>query len=398
MSRVARVLARFRDDPDMFHSTILRRPAYWWRQTEAAQSVAENRDTVVCSGNAVGKDYLVAGLILWWLLTRRNALVIVTGPSQTLLGTVLWKELRRAIAQARLPLGGHITQGVCSSPHRLDFGDGWGALGFSTNNVERASGQHARDVLVIAEEASGLPPHAWEAIDGLKYARLMAIGNPIRADGRFVDLIRQGERDERDGAPAHLRVKALRIPSTESPHAHLEHSPYGLADKTWLEANERRYGKDSPWVRSHIHALIPEVSGQALWIRRGSTPARRCARRSGRPYPQKLWLAVDLAEGVGRDWTVLCSYATTWGSSTSGCRTSGVSPARRTRWLGWPSNGVCRTTGSASTAWAPAATSSTTCGRWGSWGRSPILAKVGRWSRRGTRTCGARRRGSCGVG
>jgi hypothetical protein len=32
----------------------------------------------------------------------------------------------------------------------------WHALGYSTTSVERASGQHAKDLLVIIEEASGV--------------------------------------------------------------------------------------------------------------------------------------------------------------------------------------------------------------------------------------------------
>src|SRR5262249_20326582 len=157
-------------------------------------------------------------------------------------------------ASARLPLGGRLSRGIRTSPHQLDLGDGRGALGFATNNVERASGQHARDVLVIVEEASGVPDFAWEAIDGLKYTRLIAIGNPVRHDGPFVERIRRGHRDVAEGVPDELRVHAIQIPSTESPHAHLEKSPVGLADKTWLRAMAHQHGIDSVWYRSHVLA------------------------------------------------------------------------------------------------------------------------------------------------
>src|SRR5262245_13038105 len=68
------------DKPDDFNEIVLKRPPYWSRQVEAARAVATSRDTVIYSGNAVGKDYLVGGLVPWWLLTRENSLVIVTGP------------------------------------------------------------------------------------------------------------------------------------------------------------------------------------------------------------------------------------------------------------------------------------------------------------------------------
>ncbi len=74
--------------------------------------------------------------------------------------------------------------------------------------------------------------------------RLVCIGNPIRAEGRFVDLIRQADRDRAGKVLPRLAGNAIRIPSTELPHAHREKSPLGLADKTRIDSMHRRYGKD----------------------------------------------------------------------------------------------------------------------------------------------------------
>ena len=84
------------DRPDLFNRLILKRPAYWSRQIELCRSVVQYRTTVAYSGNMVGKDYCVAGMILWWLLTRPDALCIITGPSQMVLGSVTFKEIRAA--------------------------------------------------------------------------------------------------------------------------------------------------------------------------------------------------------------------------------------------------------------------------------------------------------------
>ena len=85
----------------------------------------------------------------------------------------------------------------------------------------------------------------------------MAIGNPIRADGRFVELIRQADTDRPDSIPPRLAVNAIRIPSTESPHANLEKSPWGLADATWLDACIGSTARAPSGCEAHIHALIP---------------------------------------------------------------------------------------------------------------------------------------------
>jgi hypothetical protein len=302
------LLSTFQERPDQFNDYVLRRPPYWSLQCEAALSVAQYRDTVVYSGNAVGKDYLVAGLIPWWLWTRRDSLVIVSGPSQALLGSVTWKEVRKAIAGAKVPLQAKVSQGLRTSPHVVDLGNGWSALGYSTDCVERASGQHAGELLVVAEEASGIEPYAWEALDSLKYQRLIAIGNPIRPEGRFIDLIRQAERDRQENVPDHLRVNAIQIASTSSPHADWNHSPWGLADQTWLDACFRRYGKESLWCASHIFARIPSIGQDALLVEAwldAATQAVRGPVRAGDPRAGQPRLAVELAEGGGRGKTCL---------------------------------------------------------------------------------------------
>ena len=183
-----------------------------------------------------------------------------------------------------------------------------GALGYSTTSVERASGQHNRKLLVIVEEASGVEDEIWDALDSLKYVRLLAISNPIRPDGRLVELIRQAESDRRDGLQAKHSVNAIRIASTESPDAELEESPRGLADATWLADCARRYGVDSLWYRSHVLAEIPTLSSDRLipeeWLNRASA-AGRPALKPFDAINATRRIAADLGEGVGRDSTAI---------------------------------------------------------------------------------------------
>jgi hypothetical protein len=308
METLVDCLVATRDDPVLFNDVWLDRPPYWHRQREIAASVVKYGTTVCYTGNSVGKGYVVGGIIPWWLCTRPDSLVICTGPSQTVLGSVTWRELRRAVDGAIVPWGGRVSRTIKASPALLEVLPGWHALGFSTTSVERASGQHVGHLLVIVEEASGVDEEIWDAINSLGCERLLAIGNPIRAEGRFVELIRQAARDREADVPHHQAVNAIQIPSTESPHAHLERSPVGLADRTWLETSTRRYGKDSLWVRSHIKALIPSVSADTLipetWLDRAAATPRNPETLDPRhPAAQTRWISADLGEGVGRDST-----------------------------------------------------------------------------------------------
>jgi hypothetical protein len=212
----------------------------------------------------VGKDWWVALVIAWWLFTRKDSLVIVTGPGQSLLGSVTWKEVRRAFAGSPLPLGAKISEGIKTSPHTVTLGFGWQALGYSTQGVERASGQHAGELLVIVEEASGVEQETWDAIESLGYTRLVAIGNPLKPEGGFVDLCNMAASDRARGVPDSEATCHRNLPSTASPHAHLDRSPVGLADRTWLDAVARKYGKNSLWYRCHVQAIRPTLINEQL--------------------------------------------------------------------------------------------------------------------------------------
>ena len=298
------LLAQAYDDPGFFNTVILGRNPFWWRQEEIARSVVDFRETVAYSGNAIGKDYLFGSLVPWWLCTRKDSLVIVTGPSQTLLGSVTWKEVRKAVEGSRIPLGAKMSKGVKTSPQTVELAPGWTALGYSTTSVERASGQHARKVLVIVEEASGLDDEQWGALHSLKYNRLLAIGNPVRAEGGFIRLIHQAAADYRDKEHPSRACNAIQVPSTDSPHAHLDESPCGLADKTWLEAEIRRRGADSLWTRSHIRAEIPSISVDTLipeaWLDYAVSVGPPTV-PIGHPLAGTRRISCDLGEGVGRD-------------------------------------------------------------------------------------------------
>src|SRR5271157_2133456 len=172
LETLAECLEACRDDPDAFNEAFLNRPPYWSRQVELCRSIVRYRVTACYSGNMVGKDFWIAGTIIWWLLTRPDSLCILTGPSQTVLGSVTFKEIRRCLERAVVPFGGKLSQGIKASPAKVEIQPGWHCLGFSTTSVERASGQHSPNLLAVVEEASGVEDFAYDAIYSWGYERL----------------------------------------------------------------------------------------------------------------------------------------------------------------------------------------------------------------------------------
>lgn len=309
--RLVNLLARCHDDPDLFNSAVLRRAPYCDYQRQWCRDLVEHRSLAIETGNQTGKDYWIGGIVPWWLWTRKDSLSVVTGPGQTLLGSVTWKEIRRAIDRCPFTMGARISAGIKTSPHTVTLGPGWQALGYSTTSVERASGQHAGQLLAIVEEASGVERETWDGIESLGYSKLVAIGNPLRTDGGFVDLCNQAASDAARGIPARESVCYRNLPSTASPHAHLDRSPVGLADRTWLDAVARKYGESSLWYRCHVLAIRPTLSHEQLIP---DVDLDRCISEETRSIVEKLRadgkggarrIGCDVGEGVGNARTVL---------------------------------------------------------------------------------------------
>ena len=202
------------------------------------------------------------------------------------------------------------------SRHQVFSGDsdnpaGLGCVGFSTSTIERASGHHARHMLVIVDEASGVADESWQAIDSLGFSKMLVAGNPIRSDGKFAALCDLGDRDALEQRPPHLACRHFNVPSTASPHADLDRSPWGMADKTWLESVAREPGKNSPWYRSHVQAIRPKLSHETLiepqWLDLALGPETAAAAsllRGGAPTGTVV-LGCDVGEGVGKAQSVI---------------------------------------------------------------------------------------------
>ena len=90
-------LQRSRSDPCYFNEKVLCRSPYWRAQREWALALVDHRIVAVETGNMLGKGFLIGGLVPWFLWTRKHSLVYICGAGQTQIGSVLFKEIRRAV-------------------------------------------------------------------------------------------------------------------------------------------------------------------------------------------------------------------------------------------------------------------------------------------------------------
>ena len=283
---------------------------FWSRQREIAQALHDPAITtvVVPAGHSVGKSYLAGRVIIGWNLLHPASLVVSTGPSNTQIEEVLWKEVRGAFRRSVVSHLGRLT----ANPQKLDFGDGHHALGYSTNKAERLQGHHALGpVLVVVDEASGVEdPDVWATLTSLKPRKRLLISNPLRPSGPFYDACQRARDD-----PA---VRLIHVPSLDSPDIDQERSERGLADRSWLEEMRAEYGEGSLVWRVRVEAQFPEDGSEDVIPRAWLEAAEKTAHQPGGPRR----ISIDLGLGNGGDPSVVwvrddngvlaCEFSNRW--------------------------------------------------------------------------------------
>jgi hypothetical protein len=167
----------------------------WSKQRQVLELLAANRRLVVPSCHAAGKSAIAARAICWWLdtLPPGKAFVVTTAPSVNQVKAILWREIGRVHAAAKL-------RGRLNQTEWLDVLNGREELvAFGRKPDEYDSdafqGIHAPFVLVVVDEANGVRGPLWEAADSLisnDQSKFLTIGNPDDPTGEFYQICQPG--------------------------------------------------------------------------------------------------------------------------------------------------------------------------------------------------------------
>jgi hypothetical protein len=155
-------------------------------------SVVNNRYTAVPSCHSAGKSRFSAIKTGHFIDSHAvgSAFVVTTAPTSAQVESVLWRELTRVHAVAGLR--GRLTRAGYPQWH---IGDELVAFGRRPTEVASFQGIHERFILIVLEEADGIPEALWVAADTLASsgrAHVLAIGNPDSTDSYFAKVVRPG--------------------------------------------------------------------------------------------------------------------------------------------------------------------------------------------------------------
>lgn len=230
---------------------------YWSKQREIASAVVENRRVAVKSCHGAGKSFTAGTLAAWWIDTHPpgEAIVVSTAPTYKQVHAVLWEEIRSAHRKGELP-------GTVLQTDEWKIGDILVGMGRKPADHDQHGfqGIHRRYVLVILDEACGIPAALWSAVEAITTnadCRILAIGNPDDPNTEFGKVCSPGSG-----------WHTIQISSFDTPNLTDEPVPEQLRpllpDPGWVEDAAKRWGVDSPIYRSKVLGEFPESSLDTL--------------------------------------------------------------------------------------------------------------------------------------
>jgi phage terminase large subunit len=267
----------------------------WEKQIEVAESVRDHRRTAVKSCHGAGKSYLAARIVIWFLHAHPSSIALTTAPTQNQVENILWRELRSAHASKAKGLLGR-----CLNV-RYDIAPDWYGIGFKAADTQpdRFQGFHAEHALAVIDEAAGVAPAVFDALDAVmtsESARMLLIGNPTNPSGTFFDAFHS----------ARSLYNLITIAASDTPNitAGTTVRPY-LITQQWIDDAVTKFGPDSAYVQSRVNADFPKSGTDNLialdWV---EDAARRVETVNTAPDAGPVDAGVDVAR-TGDDETVI---------------------------------------------------------------------------------------------
>ncbi len=210
------------------------------QQCQLLMSIATpSSKTAVASGHGTGKTTCFSWVIPWFLTCYNDARIPVTAPTFSQLSDVLWAELK--IWWQKMPEA--LREQFEWTSERftcIDTGSFAVARTSSKERPEALQGFHAKNLLFLIDEGSGVPEEVYIAGTGAlstENARVAIASNPTRTTGYFYQCFNK----------ARALWTTLHFNGEESP----------MVSKKFCEDLASVYGKDSDVYRVRVLGLFP---------------------------------------------------------------------------------------------------------------------------------------------
>jgi phage terminase large subunit len=277
----------YRTDPVLFVKEVLGVEPDEWQQDFLNAVASGERKISIRSGHGVGKSTTASWAMLWFLLTRYPVKVVVTAPTSAQLYDALFAELKRWVKELPQPIQELLD--VKQERIELKASATEAFISARTSRAEQPEalqGVHSDNVMLVADEASGVPEAVFEAAAGSMSghnALTILLGNPVRSSGFFFDT--------------HNRLKdewwTRRVSCIDSTRV----------SKEYVEDMKSRYGEESNAYRIRVLGEFPRSDDDTIIPMELLESAKHRDTRAYEDAPI-VW-GLDVAR-FGSDSSVLC--------------------------------------------------------------------------------------------
>jgi hypothetical protein len=280
--------------------------AYDWQVDAAAAYDARERYITIRSGHGVGKSTWLSWAALHHILCRFPQRTAITAPTEKQLFNVLWADFKVWHSRLKQPwMQDMVMIGHDRAEHRAYPSESYITIATARpEQPEALQGVHSKNVLLIADEASGVPNKIFESAGGSmsgELATMLLAGNPLKGQGFFFDSHTKGEKWKR------FHVNSLTVPGVSKEYAEFVEQSWGL------ESNEYRVRilgefptTDSDTIISWASVssaigrdITPSPTTKVVWgldVARFGSDRSALAKRQGKKLiePIRWWAGLDL--------------------------------------------------------------------------------------------------------
>ena len=191
--RITEKLKEWRNHPLLFvKDCIQATPSD--QQAEGLYRFPKSKRMTIRSGHGTGKDAFASWIILWFMSTRAYPKIVCTAPTARQLSDILWSELSKWLRNSILAdefelqkdkmfLKGEPKEWWCRAVSPS-------VKATKEEQAETLAGFHADHLLVVVDEASGVPDPVYIPLEGAMTQednRVLLIGNMTQNRGYFYD-------------------------------------------------------------------------------------------------------------------------------------------------------------------------------------------------------------------
>ena len=302
----------YQNDPVRFVQEMLGAEPFDYQAEFLREVASPTRRLSVRSGHGTGKSTTASWAMLWFLLLKYPCKVVVTAPTSSQLFDAMFAELKRWIKE--LPKELQELLNVKSDRVELVAAPAEAFISCRTARAENAgealAGVHSDNVLLVIDEASGVPEVVFEASAGSMSsvnATTVMLSNPTRSSGTFFE--------------SHNRMRK----SWWTRRWSCEDSP--LVAEEFIDEMRERYGPESSAFMVRVMGEFPLADDDTIipfhlveaaqhrdieespetpqvWgldiSRFGSDQSALCKRRGSVVTEISGWRGLDLMQTVGR--------------------------------------------------------------------------------------------------